>query len=141
MLGLRRCAGSSPVAARGLFFAVVLRLRIAVASLVVGPRLQGTGLAAVAHGLNRPTACGIFPDQGSNPCLLDLLHWQVGTTSATWEALLSFMTKYYPVWRDPILFVPSSDGGHLICMVSTFWLFMNNAKLLLCETHSRQTSP
>ena len=61
--------------------------------------------------------------------------------SATWEALLSFMTKYNPVWMDPILFVPSSDGGHLFWMVSTFWLFMNNAKLLLYETHSRKTSP
>ena len=27
----------------------------------------------VAHGLSRPAACGIFPDQGSNPCLP---HWQ-----------------------------------------------------------------
>ena len=31
---------------------------------------------------------GIFPTQGSNLCLLCLLHWQAGsfTTSATWEA-------------------------------------------------------
>ena len=28
----------------------------------------------VAHGLSCSAACGIFPDQGSNPCLL---HWQV----------------------------------------------------------------
>ena len=29
---------------------------------------------------------GIFLTQGSNPCLLCLLHWQVGSlTSATWE--------------------------------------------------------
>ena len=27
-----------------------------------------------AHGLSCPAACGIFPDQGSNPCPL---HWQV----------------------------------------------------------------
>ena len=27
----------------------------------------------VAHGLNCSAACGIFPDQGSNPCPL---HWQ-----------------------------------------------------------------
>ena len=33
---------------------------------------------------------GIFLTQGSNPCLLHLLHWQADrffTTSATWEAL------------------------------------------------------
>ena len=27
----------------------------------------------MAHGLNCSVACGIFPDQGSNPCPL---HWQ-----------------------------------------------------------------
>ena len=27
----------------------------------------------MAHGLSCSTACGIFPDQGSNPCPL---HWQ-----------------------------------------------------------------
>ena len=29
-----------------------------------------------AHRLSCPTVCGIFPDQGSNPCLL---HWQVNS--------------------------------------------------------------
>ena len=31
------------------------------------------GSAIVSHGLSRSAACGIFPDQGSNPCPL---HWQ-----------------------------------------------------------------
>ena len=31
------------------------------------------GSVIVAHGLSCSAACGIFPDQGSNPCLL---HWQ-----------------------------------------------------------------
>ena len=31
------------------------------------------GSVIVAHGLSRSAACGIFPDQGSNPCPL---HWQ-----------------------------------------------------------------
>ena len=31
------------------------------------------GSAVVARGLSCPVACGIFPDQGSNPCPL---HWQ-----------------------------------------------------------------
>ena len=40
--------------------------------------LQGTGSrrvgsVAVAHGPSCSAACGIFPDQGSNPCPL---HWQ-----------------------------------------------------------------
>ena len=31
------------------------------------------GSVIVAHGLSCSAACGIFPDQGSNPCAL---HWQ-----------------------------------------------------------------
>ena len=35
-----------------------------------------TGSVVVAHGPSCSAACGIFPDQGSNPCPL---HWQVDT--------------------------------------------------------------
>ena len=34
------------------------------------------GSAIVAHGPSRSAACGIFPDQGSNPCPL---HWQAAS--------------------------------------------------------------
>ena len=37
---------------------------------------RACGLSSVVHGLNCSTACGIFPDQGSNPCPL---HWLVGS--------------------------------------------------------------
>ena len=43
------------------------------ASVVVARRLQSTGSVVVAHGLSCSAACGIFLDQGSNPCPL---HWQ-----------------------------------------------------------------
>ena len=39
-------------------------------------RLQSAGSVVVAHGLSCSAACGIFPDQGSNPCPL---HWQAGS--------------------------------------------------------------
>ena len=35
--------------------------------------LSSCGSRALEHGPSRSTACGIFPDQGWNPCLL---HWQ-----------------------------------------------------------------
>ena len=67
---------------QGLLFIEVHGLVVAVASLVVeqgllllwgrGSRREGS--VVVAHGLSCSAACGIFPDQGSNPCLL---HWQV----------------------------------------------------------------
>ena len=50
-------------------------LLTAVASLVAEHRQWGMRASVVLeHGLSRPEACGIFPDQGSNSCLL---HWQV----------------------------------------------------------------
>ena len=93
-LGLRCCMWAfSGCGERGLLFIAVYGLLTAVASLVVEHRLQAHGLqqlqhtgsvvvarglqsagsVVVAHGLSCSTACGIFPDQGSNPCPL---HWQ-----------------------------------------------------------------
>ena len=43
-------------------------------SVVVAPGLQSTGSIVVAHWLSYSAACGVFPDQGWNPCPL---HWQV----------------------------------------------------------------
>ena len=45
-----------------------------VSSVVAVPELQSTGSVVVVHGLSCSAACGIFLDEGSNPCLL---HWQV----------------------------------------------------------------
>ena len=45
-----------------------------------GGRDLNTGSAAVAHGLGCPRACGILPDQRSNPCRL---HWQVDSYHST----------------------------------------------------------
>ena len=43
------------------------------ASVVVARGLQSAGSVVVAHGLSCSAACGIFLDQGLNPCPL---HWQ-----------------------------------------------------------------
>ena len=70
MLHLRCWAGFPVVAAStGYSLIAVLKLLIAVASLVV-PGLMGPGLTVMVHGLCCSAAYGIFPDQGSNPCLL-----------------------------------------------------------------------
>ena len=66
MLGLGFCARLSLVAARGglsLLWPLLLRS--------TGSRHAGS--VVVAHGPSCSAACGIFPDQGSNPCPL---HWQ-----------------------------------------------------------------
>ena len=93
-LGLRCCTRAlSSCGQQGLLFVVVHGLLIVVASpaaehrlqahglqqlwhegsVVVARGFQSTGSAAVAHEPSCSAACGIFPDQGSNPCPL---HWQ-----------------------------------------------------------------
>ena len=54
----------------------VSQLLIVVASLVKN-KLQSIGWEVVALGLSCPTACGIFPDQGSNTCPLT---WQADSS-------------------------------------------------------------
>ena len=46
---------------------------IIAASLLRSTGSRRAGSVIVAHGPSRSAACGIFPDQGSNPCPL---HWQ-----------------------------------------------------------------
>ena len=81
-LGLRCCTWAfSSCGEWGLLFVAVHGLLVAVASLAVVhglqalrlQQLQHAGSVGVAHGLSCSAACGIFPDQGSNPCPL---HWQ-----------------------------------------------------------------
>ena len=69
MLGLRFCARAfSSCGKRGpLFIAVRGPL------LLRSTGSRRTGSVIVAHGPSYSVACGIFPDQGSNPCPL---HWQ-----------------------------------------------------------------
>ena len=79
VLGLRFVRGLSPVAASGghssLWCGDRSSSRCTGLSLSRPLPLQGTGSrrassVAVAHGPSCSVACGIFPDQGSNPCPL-----------------------------------------------------------------------
>ena len=74
VLGLRFCAGAFSSCGKWgpLFITVHGPLTIA-ASLVAEHRLQTRRLSNCGHGPSCSAACGIFPDQGSNPCPL---HWQ-----------------------------------------------------------------
>ena len=69
-LGLRCCAQAfSSCGERGLLTGFSLRWLLLLQS--TGSRSAGS--VVVAHGLSCSAACGIFPDQGLNPCPL---HWQ-----------------------------------------------------------------
>ena len=43
-----------------------------------GSSVHGILQARILQWVARPLLQGIFPTQGSNPCLLQLLHWQAG---------------------------------------------------------------
>ena len=66
--------GLSPVAASGGHSSSrCAGLSLSRPLLLRSTGFRRTGSAVVAHGPSRSAACGIFPDQGSNPCAL---HWQ-----------------------------------------------------------------
>ena len=48
------------------------------------------GSVVVAHGLSCSVACGIFPDQGSNPCPL---HWQADSQPLRHQGSPPFLFK------------------------------------------------
>ena len=67
------CKLSLVAVSRGYFLVVACELLIVVASLVAEHGLLRAGSVVVARGFSCPVTCGIFLDQGSNPCPL---YWQ-----------------------------------------------------------------
>ena len=66
--------GLSPVVASGVHsLSRCVGLSLSRPLLLQSTGSRRTGSAPVAYGPSCSAACGIFPDQGSNPCLL---HWQ-----------------------------------------------------------------
>ena len=95
VLGLRFCArASSSCGKRGpLFIAVrgpLLSLLRPLLLRSTGSRCAGS--VVVAHGPSCSAACGIFPDQGSNPCPL---HWQADSQPLRHQGspLLGFLKR------------------------------------------------
>ena len=103
VLGLHCCAVFSLVSASGgSSLVVVCGLLVTVASLVVehwlqDEQLQFLGslqrLQVVTTWLSCSTVCGIFLDQGLNPCLL---HWQVDSLPLSHQgnAMYLFLMTY-----------------------------------------------
>ena len=101
MLGLRFCARAfSSCGKRGHSSSRCADLSLSRSLLLRSTGSRRTGSAVVAHGPSCSAACGIFPDQGSNPCPL---HWQADsqplhhqgspaggflTTAPPWKSLL-----------------------------------------------------
>ena len=63
-------------------------------SIVAAPRLQSTGSIVVVHQLSCSTSCGIFLDQGSNPCVLP---WQTDSLPLSHQRRPGFSFLKYKV--------------------------------------------
>ena len=68
-----RCAGHSSSRCAGLSLSRCAGLSLSRPLLLRSTGSRRAGSVIVAHGPSCSAACGIFPDQGSNPCPL---HWQ-----------------------------------------------------------------
>ena len=95
VLGRQCCVGSSSLSNRGLLSSsntqpphcsglsccrALAQLWRHMGSAVAAPGLQSTGSTVVARRLSSSAACGLFPDQGLNSCLLHrwiLYHWDL----------------------------------------------------------------
>ena len=86
---------------------------------VVLPGLQCTGSTIVAPGLSCSSACGIFPDQGQNLCLL---HWQVDSSPLSHQGS--------PKW---LLLT------HLVCLGNSL-ISVAYCASCLCQIQSRDMS-
>ena len=61
-----------------------------------------TGSVVVAHGPSCYAACGIFPDQGSNPCPL---HWQADSQPLRHQGSPWVYVFWFNIW-SPNFFLP-----------------------------------
>ena len=98
------------------------------------------GSAIVAHGPSRPVACGIFPDQGSNPCPL---HWQVDSqplrhqgSPTHWffnSMLLSLHVTIFPSFLF-LWFIYSFMLLWSQKMLEIISILLNSLRLVLCPS-------
>ena len=73
------------------------------------PGLYSTGSTAVVNQLSCSAACGIFPDRGSNPCLL---HWQGDSLPLSHQGSPS--QRFYHLFKPTLLIsFPSSLHFHV----------------------------
>ena len=105
VLGLRFCARAFSSCGKWGPLFIAMRGPLTIAPLLLrstGSRRAGS--AIVAHGPSCSAACGIFPDQGSNPCPL---HWQTDSQPLRHQGspLFHFLKKYLFIWMCCVLVV------------------------------------
>ena len=89
------------------------------------------GSVVVAQGLRCSAACGIFPDQGSNPCPL---HWQAGSQPLLHQGspCISLCVDVLLILLDEYLGVELQ--GHAVSVCLTLYEAFNQSSrvIVLC---------
>ena len=96
------------------------------------------GSVVVAHGPTCSAACGIFPDQGSNPCLL---HWQADSQPLRHQGSPLYVCLYLYIWTrrklqkkvisiDYLVELGDEENGFVLLL----WTFMLY-NYFTCYTH------
>ena len=90
----------------------------------------------MAHGPSCSVACGIFPDQGSNPCPL---HWQVDSYHCTTREvpILAFIIAFFFTFLRS-LFLHSASN---YCLVSFHFTLQDSHAYFLQSTSSAHKLP
>ena len=117
--------GPSPVAASGVHSSSrCAGLSLSRPLLLRSTGSRRAGSAIVAHGLSCSAACGILPDQGSNPCPL---HWQAdsqplrhqGSPTFQFYGFFSLLFPCFLFFFPPIIFIISfgSNFAFLLLLI------------------------
>ena len=123
--------GLSPVAASGghsSSWCAGLSLSRPLLLWSTGSRRAGS--VVVAHGPSRSVACGIFPDQGSNPCPL---HWQADSQPLRHQGSpwCMFLCQYHTVMIT-ITLLYNLKPGNVISSILFFFLKITLASRFWC---------
>ena len=93
-----------------------------------GSRRAGSAIAA--HGPSCSAACGIFPDQGSNPCLL---HWQADSQPLRHQGSPLFLNYILTGWVSVTFINPGFVYISLFQVLGIFNYLLKLSNLLdLC---------
>ena len=92
------------------------------------------GSVVVAHGPSCSAACGILPDQGSNPCPL---HWQVDSQPLRHQGSPTFLVLLFLLFLilfpiSSFLFFNSHQKGletHFLMDHRFWWLWVSNKSM------------
>ena len=130
------------VSVRGLFLVAASGVhsssRCAGLSLSRPLLLQSTGSrragsVIVAHRPSCSAACGIFPDQGSNPCPL---HWQADSQPLhhQWSPCLHILLQFNKQWKHkPKIFLKITCRGREYGLTRLLWMYLLYLTVETCD--------